>query len=163
MIRFANIDDLERIVDIYNQAIPHRNATADLWPVRMEQRRAWFNEHENDTYPIYVREMDGRVAGWCSLSPYRSGRTALKRTAELTVYIDYGYHGRGIGTELIRHALADCARIGKKIVFGIILEINARSIKTLEKQGFERWGYLPDVAEFDGRLCGHVYMGKKIQ
>ncbi len=162
MIRFAKPDDLKRIVAIYNQAVPYKNATADLQPVQTEQRISWFNEHNTESHPIYVKEIDGKVVGWCSLSPYRGGRLALKKTAEIVCYIDYEYHGQGIGSSLIQHALNDCLRIGKRIVFGILLEKNVRSIKLLEESGFEKWGYLPEVAEFDGDLCGHVYMGKKI-
>ena len=105
MIRFATFHDLDRIVDIYNQAVPHKNATADLLPVTAEQKAAWFHEHNRESCPVYVLEINDNVVGWCSLSPYRGGRLALKRTAELVVYVDYAYHGQGIGKRLIRHAL----------------------------------------------------------
>jgi len=162
MIRFAKTDDLERIVAIYNQAVDQKNATADLQHVTVQQRIAWFNEHSPDSYPIYVKEIDDELAGWCSLSPYRPGRLALERTVEIAYYIDYTHHRQGIGSDLIQHALHDCLRIKKRIVFAILLEKNIKSITLLEKFGFERWGYLPEVAEFDGKPCGHMYMGKKI-
>ena len=73
MIRFAIINDLERIVDIYNQAVPHKNATADLELIKRGQRISWFKEHNPESYPIFVKEIDGTVVGWCSLSPYRGG------------------------------------------------------------------------------------------
>jgi len=25
--------------------------------------------------------------------------------------------------------------------------------------GFDQWGYLPGVVNFDGEICGHVYYG----
>lgn len=34
------------------------------------------------------------------------------------------------------------------------------SRRLLEKFGFERWGVLPEVDEFDGRLCGQWYYGR---
>ena len=162
MIRFAKFDDLEGIVAIYNQAVPHKNATADLQPVQTKQRITWFNEHSPESYPIYVKEINDTVVGWCSLSPYRGGRLALKKTVEIVCYIDYEYHKQGIGSGVIQYALNDCTRLKKRIVFAILLEKNIKSITLLEKFGFERWGYLPDVAEFDDELCGHVYLGKKI-
>ena len=149
-------------MEIYNQAVPHGNATADLEPVTVTQRRSWFEEHSPDSYPIFVKEIHGRVVGWCSLSPYRGGRLALRRTAEIALYVDYDHHGQGIGESLLQYALGDCARIGKRILFAILLEKNRKSIRLLEKYGFERWGYLPEVAEFGNERCGHVYMGKKI-
>lgn len=162
MIRFAEMKDLKSIVAIYNQAVPHKNATADLHPITPKQGIERFNEHNPKSYPFYVREMDGKVVGWCSLSPYRYGRLALKNTAEIVYYVDFSYHRKGVASSLVQYALDDCARINKRVLFAILLEINTISIKLLEKFGFERWGFLPEVADFDGELCGHVYMGKKI-
>ncbi len=124
MIRFAKTDDLERIVAIYNQAVAHKNATADLQPLELQQRITWFNEHSPESYPIYVKEIDDKVAGWCSLSPYRPGRLALEKTVEIVCFIDYKHHSQGIGSDLIQHALHDCLRIKKRIVFAIMLEKN---------------------------------------
>jgi L-amino acid N-acyltransferase YncA len=160
IIRFATPADLPRIVEIYNQAIAARNATADTVPFIAEQRLDWFHMHSADTYPIYVCEQAGQIAGWLSVSPYR-GRPALSGTAELSYYVDYNFHNIGIGSALLAHALADAARIGKRVYIAILLEWNTASIRLLEKYGFERWGYLPEVAEFDGRLCGQYYYGKK--
>ena len=44
MIRNAVDGDLERIVEIYNAAIPGRLATADTAPVSVEARRGWFRD-----------------------------------------------------------------------------------------------------------------------
>ena len=65
MIRTATIDDLPSIVAIYNEAVEQRFATADLEPVTVEQRSAWFHDHDSASLPIYVAERDGAMAGWC--------------------------------------------------------------------------------------------------
>ena len=159
-VRLATLADLPRIVEIYNQAIAAGNATADTASFTIEQRLDWFRAHTPEAYPIYVYEQDGQVLGWLSVSPYR-GRPALRRTAEVSYYVDYAHHERGIGSALLAHALEDVSRLGKKVYIAILLEWNAGSIRLLEKFGFEKWGYLPDVAEFEGRLCGQFYYGKK--
>jgi phosphinothricin acetyltransferase len=161
-IRFTTPADLPRVVAIYNQAIAARNATADTVPFTVEERLDWFNAHDPQTYPIYVSEQAGQVQGWLSISPYR-GRLALRRTAEISYYVDYGFHGQGIGPALMAHALQDASRIGKRVYIAILLEWNTPSIHLLEKFGFEKWGYLPEVAEFDGRVCGQFYYGIKNQ
>ena len=158
-IRIAQLADLPALVAIYNQAIARRNATADTIPLQVEQRLDWFHLHTPDAYPIYLYEEGGQVLGWLSISPYR-GRPALSRTAEVSYYVDYACHGRGIGTALLQHALAQAPRIGKRVYLAILLEWNTASLRLLEKAGFERWGYLPEVAEFDGKLCGQYYYGK---
>ena len=162
IIRFAQINDLPAIVDIYNQSIPSQQATGDTHPLRVEDRLAWFEEHRPDAHPIFVAEVEGQVAGWCSLSAYRPGRAALRFTAEISYYIALAYHRKGIATALIEHAVAACPALQIRHLFAIILEGNEASLKLLEKMGFEKWGYLPRVADFDGREGGHLYYGRHV-
>ena len=159
-IRLAVPSDLPRLVAIYNQAIAAGNATADTVPFTVEARRPWFEEHDPESHPIYVCE-EGEVSGYLSLSPYRD-RPALRRTAEVSYYVDYARHGRGIGSTLMAHALEQAPGLGKRVLIAILLEWNVASLRLLEKFGFEKWGYLPEVAEFGGRLCGHLYYGRKM-
>ncbi len=161
-VRLALLEDLPRLTAIYNQAIAARNATADTVPFTPDQRLEWFNLHTPEAYPIYVcTDAGGQVQGWLSVSPYRS-RPALARTAEVSYYVDYGQHGRGIGSMLMAHAIRQAPSLGRKIYLAILLEWNMPSRRLLEKFGFERWGYLPEVAEFDGRLCGQWYYGRRV-
>lgn len=161
MIRPATLSDLPAIVSIYNQAVADRFATADTSPVTVEQRRAWFEEHD-DEYPIRVIESEGCVRGWYSLSAYRSGRPGVRGTAELSYYVDADSRGRGYGTAMIAHAVSEARNTGKRVLFCIILERNAASIRLMDKCGFERWGRLPDVALIDGDAVSHVYYGRKL-
>jgi len=160
-IRLAAPGDLPRMVEIYNQAILAGNATADTVPLRLEQRHEWFRQHTKDTYPIYCATSYGGVIGYLSVSPYRE-RPALMRSAEISYYIDYSCHGQGFGSALLVHAIEDASRIHKKIYLAIVLEGNDGSQRLLEKHGFERWGYLPEVAEFGGRTVGHLYYGRRV-
>ena len=162
IIRLAQIDDLPAIVDIYNQSIPSKQSTGDTQPLRVEDRMIWFREHLPEKHPIFVAEVDGQAAGWCSLSAYRPGRAALRFTAEISYYIGLAYHRQGIATALVEHALAACPRPQIRHLFAIVLEGNGASLKLLEKMGFEQWGYLPRVADFDGKEVGHLYYGRHV-
>jgi phosphinothricin acetyltransferase len=161
-IRLAQITDLPAIVEIYNQAIPSKQSTGDTQPVRVADRQAWFEGHLPDEHPIFVAEVDGQVAGWCSLSAYRPGRAALRFTAEISYYIAPAYHRQGLGTALIERAMAACPTLQIRHLFAIVLEGNEGSRKLLEKMGFEKWGYLPRVADFDGKELGHLYYGRHL-
>ena len=160
IIRLAQIDDLPVIVDIYNQAIPSKRSTGDTQPVRVTDRVTWFGEHLPDEHPIFVTEVEGQVAGWCSLSAYRPGRAALRFTAEISYYIALTYHRQGIATALVKHAIAACPSLQIRHLFAIVLEGNQASLRLLEKMGFEQWGHLPRVADFDGKEVGHLYFGR---
>ena len=162
MIRIASLDDLPAIVAIYNDAVEQRFATADLQPVTIEQRRAWFDEHDPATLPIFVFDDEGRVRGWCSLSAYRSGREAVQRTAEISYYVGHDSRRRGIGSALVQHAVGESPRLGKHVLFAILLERNQASIRLMTRCGFELWGRLPDVAAIDGELVSHLYYGRTV-
>jgi len=54
MIRRATLADLESITVIYNEAILEGGFTGDLKPLSIENRRAWFFDHE-DRYSIFVK------------------------------------------------------------------------------------------------------------
>ncbi|MBC6424650.1 MAG: N-acetyltransferase [Hormoscilla sp. SP5CHS1] len=84
-IRDASAADLPRIVEIYNYAIPGRLATADLEPVSVEDRMAWYSDHSPTTRPLWVI---GNIAGWLSFQSFFSGRAAYDATAEISIYLD---------------------------------------------------------------------------
>ncbi|MDG2166795.1 MAG: GNAT family N-acetyltransferase [Opitutales bacterium] len=162
-IRTALETDLQAIVDIYNQAVSMGNATADTEPTNIEPRRSWLAAHSIDQHPVYVEEDNGTVRGWCSLTPYRAGRKALRHTAEISYYVDNQCQRQGIASRLVKHAMQDCSRLNLKTLFAIILDTNQGSISLLKKFGFEEWGYMPGVADFDGTECGHTYLGKRVE
>lgn len=161
-IRVAKIGDLPAIVGIYNQAVPTYRSTANTTPVTVEARKKWFDDHEPDRHPIFVAELDGCVIGWCSLSVYRPGRAALRFTAEISYYVDSAHQGQGVGQALIRHAVEAGPSLGIKNIIAVLLDRNEPSRKLLEKLGFQQWGYLPRVLDFDGQECGEFYYGKRV-
>lgn len=161
-IRYADMKDLPRIVEIFNQGVLSRRSSATTTPVTVEDRKAWFMEHKPEKHPIYVAESDGIVIGWCSISLYRPGRNALRFTAELSCYVDESQQGRGIGSSLITHAIIESPKLGIKNLVAVVIDRNIASQKMLERLGFEKWGYLPCVLDYDGEECGEYYYGKRV-
>jgi len=162
-IRIAEERDLPQIVAIYNQAVARGGMTADLIPLTVDERRTWFAEHTGKNHPIWVLQTDEMVAGWCSLSPYRPGRMAMRYTAEISYYVAEDFRRRGIGSALIKHAISQCERLGIKTLFALLLDSNTPSVRILEKFGFTRWGHMPNVADFGGRECGHLVYGRRVR
>ena len=161
-VRLATSADLEAITAIHNQAIGDGRRTAELQPVSIEERIGWFEAHSPDLHPIYVAACGPEVLGYLSIGPYRQGRQALRHTCEVSYYVDYRHHRQGVATELVRHAMAQCPRLGIKTLFAIVLDCNHASLGFLDQRGFSRWGHLPGVAEIDGQEHGHVYLGIRI-
>ena len=157
-LRLANTNDLEAINNIYNQAIDEQ-LTADMEPISMASRAIWFSEHDSSTYPVFVYEINIEVVAWLSFSQYRLGRAAFKKTAEISYYVHNHYRQCGIGTALVQFAKHQSTQYSFKNLVAMLLEWNTGSIRLLAKNGFEQWGFLPQVADFNGVTCGHLYFG----
>lgn len=161
-IRSATLKDYSEIVKIYNHAVDEKFATADTEYVTVESRKDWFAQHSPESYPIYVAEENSEIIGWCSLSPHRPGRKALRTVAEISYYIHKEHRKKGVASSLIRHTIESAELLGFKDLISILLDLNKPSIHILEKFGFEKWGHLPDVADFGGEICGQFIYGKKL-
>lgn len=159
MIRTATSTDLERIVEIYNQAVTAGFQTADTDELSVADRIDWFQSHNNKQYPLIVEDIDGVVRGWLSISPYRPGRKALQDCVEISFYVDHAWKGQGIGAALVAEGLKICAGLNYYSVFAIVIDRNLSSIRLLEKFNFTRWAHLPDIADFNGVRCGQLYYG----
>lgn len=162
-IRVANREDLPELVAIYNQAIAAGQKTADITPVTIEDRTQWFEEHTPNKYPILVAEEEGSVIGYLTISAYRSGRLSLRYTAEVSYYVHFEHHRKGVGSKLLEHAITQCPALQIKSLFSIILDSNLASVLLMKKFGFEEWVRMPRIAEFPGVEPGHLYYGLRIE
>jgi len=161
-IRSSIENDYLEIVNIYNHAVDEKFATADTEYVSVESKMNWFEQHSIDTYPIYVAEENNEIVGWCSLSPHRLGRKALRTVAEISYYIHKDHRRKGIANSLITHTIRKAKQLGFKNLITILLDLNKPSIYLLEKFGFEKWGHLPEIALIDETICGQFIYGKKL-
>lgn len=161
-IRTAQQIDWERIIDIYNQAIREGDKTADTELQTVEGRKDWLSQHLNEKHPILLAEIDSKIVGWCSLSPYRSGRKALSKTLEISYYVDFNYRNKKIATKLLNETIGLAIENGTKALIAILLDINSSSIALLEKFKFQKWGHLPNIAEINKESYGQYIYGKHI-
>ena len=147
---------------IYNQAIKSGTATGDINEFSTDQRHHWFEEFDENNSPIYVALLNDKVVGYTTLSPYRQGRGAFLNTAEISFFVEYNHHGKGIGSAMLSFVLDDCKRLKKDNLIAILLDINTQSVGILKKFGFKQWGHMPEIAKFTDKVCGQYIYGKKI-
>jgi phosphinothricin acetyltransferase len=159
--RPATLDDLPRIVAIYNATVPGRMVTADTTPVSVDSRRAWFDAHTPARRPIWMVEHDGAVAGWASFSDFY-GRPAYDGTAEFTVYLDAAFHRRGLGRWVVAQACAAAPALGLHTLLAFVFGHNLPSLRLFEGCGFVRWAHLPRVAILDGVARDLDILGRRV-
>src|SRR5213079_949977 len=159
IIRDAVEADLPTIVEIYNATVPTHMVTAELEPTTVEARLPWFREHWSEHYPFWVAESEGRVIAWLDFKRFLP-RCAYRGTAEISVYVDEEFRRRGVGQRLLEHAIARAPSLGITALIGLIFGHNEPSLKLFERFGFERWAFLPGVAQLDGMERDLIVMGR---
>lgn len=146
---YATINDLPEIVQIYNQTIAGRKATADLEPVSVADRIEWFKQHNAAHRPLWLIKLADKTVGWISLTDFY-GRAAYDHTVEISIYIDENVRGQHLGTAALTFVEQNVAKFGIETVLAYIFGHNKVSQALFRKFGYEKWGHLPEVAELDG-------------
>jgi L-amino acid N-acyltransferase YncA len=159
--RDATLDDLPGIVAIYNSTVPSRLVTADLEPVTVESRLAWFHAHGPQARPLWVVEENGTVVAWLSFSDFY-GRPAYLRSAEVSIYLAESVRGKGLGKQLLQAALERAPALGIDTVLGFIFGHNEPSLRLFKGFEFQTWGTLPRVAVLDGVERDLVILGRRL-
>ena len=160
--RFALAEDLPEIVAIYNSIIASRMVTADMEPVTVAQRQAWFNQHSSEKYPLWMVENEaGETVGWLSFQAFY-GRIAYAATAEVSIYLHPAQRQKGYGTRILKFAIAKAPELGIKTLLGFIFGHNQPSIRLFEREGFSVWGNFPGVAELDGVERDLLILAKRV-
>lgn len=143
IIRKATEDDVPNMMEIYNDAVRHLTATFDIQVKSLEDRLQWFRSFR-DQNPLLVAEMDGKVVGYCGLSPFRE-KEAYKYTMEVSLYIDRTYRGKGIGKSLLQEMIEIAKVLQIHCLIAGITTGNEASVKLHERFGFEFIGRFKEV------------------
>ena len=157
----ASLDDLERIVAIYNSTIESRVVTADLEPVSVRSKVSWFQEHTPEKRPLWVVKDSKEIIGWVSFQNFY-GRKAYDATAEISIYLAPEHRGKGLGKQILSHSMNECSRLGINTLLGYIFAHNEPSLKLFLDAGFEEWGYFPRIANLDGIERSLKILGKRV-
>jgi phosphinothricin acetyltransferase len=158
---YAKLTDLEKIVATYNSTIPSRLVTADLEPVTVQSKQAWFEAHSPEKRPLWLVLVDGVYAGWMSFNSFY-GRPAYDGTVEVSIYLEESARGKGLGKACLNKAFEACNELNIKTLLGFIFDHNEPSLKLFEVMGFQQWAHLPRIANMIDAERGLIIMGKRL-
>ena len=156
----ATLDDLPFIVEVYNSTIASRQVTADLQPVSVESRIAWFEQHNPQKRPLWLIKYQNQPCGWVSLSSFY-GRPAYDKTVEISLYLHQDFRGKKIGQTTVAQIEAFAKQAGIDAILSYVFGHNIPSIKLFEKMHYRQWALLPKIAELDGVKRDLIILGKR--
>ncbi len=138
----------QQVSEIFIQGINGGNATYDSISPNWED---WDRAH---LIPCrWVAITNQRVVGWVALSPV-SARVVFRGVAELSIYIDTDFQGKGLGTKLMKTLIPNAEQNGIWTIQSGIFPENKASLLLHEKFGFrivgtrERIGQMPITGDW---------------
>lgn len=155
-IRPATPEDAAAICTIYNQGIEDRIATLETQLRTPEERRQWMAAR-GPRHPVVVAETGGLVVGWGSLNSFNP-RPAYDHVVDLSVYVERGWRGRGVGRAVLQHLLLLAARIGYHKMVLATFPHNEAGVTLYRKMGFSPVGVYHEQGMLDGRWVDVLIM-----
>ena len=142
MIRPSRDEDIAAITAIYAHHVLNGTGTFEIDPpsvADMTSRRA---DVLSKGLPYIVAEEAGQVIGYAYCTWFKP-RPAYRFSAEDSIYVAPGVHGKGIGRALLAELAAQAERVGiRKLIAVIGDSSNAGSVGVHRSLGFEHVGIL---------------------
>ncbi len=142
-VRPMQDNDAAAVLRIYQAGIDTGNATFESSAPRWEVWTAGHLDHSR-----LVAAVDGEVVGWAALAPV-SRRNVYSGVAEVSIYVDTGSTGRGVGSVLMAELVAQAEENRIWTLQASLFEENVASAALHARYGFrlvgrrERIGLMP--------------------
>ncbi|SDW54571.1 GNAT family N-acetyltransferase [Paenibacillus sp. CF384] len=135
---------LEQVRLTYNYFVEHTTVSFDMHPYSSEQMKQLI-EPTADIYRSYIIKLDGQYAGYALLTQHKK-RPAFHVTADVTIYLDPAFTGKGIG----REAMVFIEGVARELKFhslvALICTENDSSIALFKKLGYEQVACYKEIA-----------------
>ncbi len=160
-IKQAEPEDLAGINEIYNFYIKTSNATFDTSEWDDQLRRDWYLQftENRDFYKLFVAKLNGKVIGFAYNLKFKE-KQAYFTSSEVTIYIESGVHGKGIGTELYKALFSSISKSRIHRLYAVITLPNDASIRLHEKFDFHTVGTMTEVGFKNGQYHSTVILQK---
>lgn len=140
----------KEVSQIYKAGIDTGSATFEQ---QLPEWRVWDKNHIEEARIIATYE--GIVVGWAALSTV-SSRCIYAGVAEVSVYVDSDYQGKGCGVILLNQLILESEEVGIWTLNASVFPENIGSIILHKKCGFREIGYKEKV----GKMGYGVYKGQ---
>ena len=145
MIREMNVNDSLRILEIYKMGLDTKNATFET---EVPSWSDWDLKYHKHSRFVYIDNYT--ILGWAALTPV-SSRKVYEGVAEVSVYIDTNFFGKGIGSKLMDKVIISSEEHGIWTLYSSIFPENIATIKLHKKYGFRVIGTREKIAKLDNK------------
>ena len=159
-LRLATVADAEDLRRIYNHEVENTTATFDIESRSLEDQRQWIIERQG-ALGVLVAELEGRVVGFASLSPYRD-RAGYRTTVENSVYVSEDARGLGVGRALMDELIDMAVKRGFHSMVAHIVDGHEASMALHRACGFEVVGTEREVGRKFGAWLDAVIMQRML-
>jgi L-amino acid N-acyltransferase YncA len=129
---------------IYEAGLATGNASFQTSAPTWEE---WDAAHLKHSRLVFLQ--GDQVKGWAALTPV-SGRCVYAGVAEVSVYIDAGSRGQGIGKTLLKKLITESETNGLWTLQAGIFPENSASLQLHEKCGFRTIGVREKIGQMNG-------------
>jgi L-amino acid N-acyltransferase YncA len=157
-VRDATAADAAAICRIYNQGIQDRVATLETEERTPEERAAWLAAR-GPRHPVLVALADDAVAGWASLNVFNA-RRAYDHVADISIYVERGWRGRGVGRRLLDALVARAGTVGFHKLVLSAFPFNEAGMAAYRRAGFREVGIYREQGLLDGKWVDTIVMEK---
>ncbi|WP_027416241.1 GNAT family N-acetyltransferase [Aneurinibacillus terranovensis] len=158
LIRPATSGDLVSIMNILNMAITNTTVTFETEPRTLRQQEDWFL-NRSFRHPVIVGDVDDEIVGWAALNCF-SPLLPYQYTAEISVYVDTKWQGKGIGKKLTQSILSLGQENNLHTIIARITGGNEASLHLHRSLGFKEVGVMKEVGIKFGQLLDVHYLQK---
>jgi L-amino acid N-acyltransferase len=150
IIRLAEEKDIEGILEIFNEALVNTTAVYSYKPATYEEQLRWYHHKIEESYPVYVAQIEDQIVGYASYGSFRS-RPAYKYTIESSIYVDHKYRNHGYGKQLLLRLIEQAELEGYATMIAGIESSNEPSIGLVKACGFFHVGTIRKAGYKFGR------------
>jgi L-amino acid N-acyltransferase YncA len=158
-IRHALPDDLDRITEIYADAVLNGTASYELEPPTRADMGTRYDVLMDGGYPYLVAEREGTIIGYAYAGPFRA-RPAYRFVVEDSIYVAPEAKGAGIGKALMQALIDESTTLGFRQIIAVIGDGHAdsASVRLHERLGFHHTGRMEGSGYKHGRWLDTVFM-----
>lgn len=159
-IQFEELSDkdLHKVQEIYNYYVLNSTATFHTVPLSLNEIKEMVI-FIDPKYKTFVLKDEHYICGYVLVTQHKK-RAAYVRTAEISIYLDHSYVGKGLGNLAIKFIEEYVRNVGIHVLIATISGENIASIKLFQNNGYVKCAHYKEVGKKFDRLLDVIALQK---